>query len=204
MWWSKWNRQKEGNELFPYLSAETTESQQALTGSEILIPALPFRVGRESRQLSAIASTYLSSEDRRQIHEQSNNELYLVEVGELRFISREHFLIGRDFEGRYFVEDRGSTLGTLVGNTQIGGNGKKGKAYLQSGDLIIPGGKRSPFVFRFQLVAEKKYSLRVNLDRTSEMPNPVPPDASSPVGRMSFFRTMRICSACKDWGHYHS
>ncbi len=183
MWWSKWNRQAARKQLFPYLSAETMESQQALTGNELLIPALPFRVGRESRRLSAIASTYLSSEDRRKTREAPSNDLFLVEVGEHRFISRQHFLIGRDAEGQYFVQDRGSTLGTVVGKTTIGGNGKKGKAYLQPGDLIIPGGERSPFVFRFQLLAEQKFSLLVHLDRSGkELPTGTT-DGSSDSGR---------------------
>ena len=183
MWWSKWHKKENRNQLVPYLSAETLVGQQAISGSEILIPVLPFRVGRESRQLSAIASTYLSSEDRRETRERPNNHLYLVEMGELRFISREHFLIDRDPDGQYYVQDRGSTLGTIVGRKTIGGQGKKGKAYMRSGDLIIPGGDRSPFVFRFQLLTEQKFSLRVVPDSPGEKRHPLNAGEGADSGR---------------------
>lgn len=183
MWWSRWNRKEPDRGRLPYLAAETQESQQALAGTELLLSVLPYRVGRESRQLSAIATTYLFSDDRRKSRGRSNNDLYLMEVGENRFISREHFLIDRDSGGRYFVRDRGSTLGTLVGDRTIGGNGRTGMAYIKPGDRIVPGGKRSPFVFRFEMREQQKFSLRVHLDRNEEESPPLSAAGSSKTGR---------------------
>ncbi len=147
----KIKEEKTSQRLVPILTAETAETRTALSGQEILLPVLPFRVGREDRHLSAIAATYLDPKDRRNPDRQANNDLYLPEAGGQKYISRQHFLIQRDSKGRYYVLDRGSTLGTLVGGKRIGGGKKWGKIHLNSGDLIIPGGRKSPFQFRFQL-----------------------------------------------------
>lgn len=150
MGWPK-NLVEMKKKLVPFLKAESPETRTALSGHELLLPVLPFRVGRENRHLRAIATTYQTPEDRRNPRNRSNNDLYLPDAGGKVYISRQHFLIHRDEQNRYFVLDRGSTLGTLVGGKKIGGGKKWGKTYLRSGDLILPGGKKSPFKFRFEL-----------------------------------------------------
>jgi hypothetical protein len=53
----------------------------------------------------------------------------------------------------FFIEDRASTCGTLVGVERLGGNRVGGRRVLQHGDVIRPGGEHSPFAFRFLLPA---------------------------------------------------
>jgi pSer/pThr/pTyr-binding forkhead associated (FHA) protein len=65
-------------------------------------------------------------------------------------ISREHFMIDH-FEGEYFLIDRGSSLGTLVNGTRVGGNRQKGQIALHNGDLITVGNERSKYIFRFEV-----------------------------------------------------
>jgi hypothetical protein len=57
-------------------------------------------------------------------------------------------LIGEE-GGRYFLEDRRSALGTLVEGRTVGGARTGGQCELRDGDVIIPGGSGSQFVFKF-------------------------------------------------------
>jgi pSer/pThr/pTyr-binding forkhead associated (FHA) protein len=150
--------------LVPILKAETPETRTALSGKELLVPVLPFRVGRENRHLRAIATTYQTPRDRRDPKNRPSNDLFLPEAGGKIYISRQHFLIHLDDQGRYYVLDRGSTLGTIVAGRKIGGAKKWGKAFLASGDLIIPGGKKSPFQFRFELRPARTLQLPAIVD----------------------------------------
>ena len=47
--------------------------------------------------------------------------------------------------------DRGSTCGTIVEGTVIGGEGRGGSVALKDGDVIIVGTSLSPFVFKVRL-----------------------------------------------------
>ena len=125
MFRSKNREETPSQRLVPILIAETVESRTALSGQELPLPVLPFRVGHEDRHLSTIAATYLDPKERRNPGRNPNNDLYLPESGGQKYISRQHFLIQRDSKGRYFVFDRGSTLGTLVGG-EGSGEGKNG------------------------------------------------------------------------------
>jgi hypothetical protein len=62
----------------------------------------------------------------------------LVDPVLARAISREHFTVFYDFRaGKFFIEDRSSTNGTLLNGTNIRG---KGPVELKEGDTISPAG----------------------------------------------------------------
>ena len=62
----------------------------------------------------------------------------LVDPALVRAISREHFTIFYDFKaGKFFIEDRSSTNGTLLNGANIRG---KGPVELKEGDTISPAG----------------------------------------------------------------
>ncbi len=131
-----------------YLTALTPESADALRARAINLPYLPFRVGRESRK---ILRTERGLKGERRRAAAPNNDLYLVETGELMNVSREHLLIDRD-AGGFFVLDRGSTCGTLVEGTLVGGGGGRPlRAPLSDHDVVIVGTSSSPYVFKFRL-----------------------------------------------------
>ena len=79
-----------------------------------------------------------------------NNDLYLVEEGEPMNVSREHFLIDRDEEG-FFLQDRGSTCGTLVEGERVGADGQLGRAALADHHVIVVGTSLSRYIFKFRL-----------------------------------------------------
>ena len=135
----------------PYLVALTPASLDALGGRELLIPVLPFRVGREGREPSAQGGHGAGLEDRRRGAVKSGNDLYIREAGQGKFLSQEHFFIDQNPDGTFSLVDRGSTLGTLVEGLLIGGEEKGGTVQLFHGAVIIPGGQDSPYVFRFEI-----------------------------------------------------
>src|SRR5262249_9213681 len=130
-----------------YLTALTPEAEEAIRAKEINVPHLPFRVGRESR-LDTWTRAGLVGERRRSAP--PNNDLYLVELEEPMNVSREHFLIQRE-TGPFYLEDRGSTCGTLVEGETIGGGGRTGRVALRDHDVIIVGTSLSRYVFKFRL-----------------------------------------------------
>jgi pSer/pThr/pTyr-binding forkhead associated (FHA) protein len=70
----------------------------------------------------------------------------------LLHISREHFsieLVG----GEFFVVDRGSACGTIVGGTRLGGALQGGRTGLRHGDQIKVGTEESPYIFQFEVVS---------------------------------------------------
>jgi len=65
--------------------------------------------------------------------------------------SRDHFAIVRH-DGRLFVRDLHSTLGTTVNGVSIGWHFGADEAPLQAGDNeIVAGGAGSPFVFKIEV-----------------------------------------------------
>ena len=135
------------------LVAVTKEAQLALGGQrEVRITQYLFKVGRESR-VGPPASPVLV--ELRLGAAPELNDLYLVEPAwaDLLQISREHFAIGHA-DNQFFLVDRGSACGTIVAGRQIGGDRAGGRTELRSGDEIIVGTERSPYIFRFELVPE--------------------------------------------------
>lgn len=138
------------------LKAMTPEARLAV--SQILIVdgivplhRFPFRVGREMRvkiidgRVERIAR--LKAEN-----ELPNNDLYLVDDGVQFNIAKEHFQIEKDGDS-FYVYDRDSDTGTLVGERQVGAGGET-TAELKDGDLVTIGTRKSPYVFQFIYLGE--------------------------------------------------
>jgi pSer/pThr/pTyr-binding forkhead associated (FHA) protein len=117
---------------------------------DVRITYFPFKVGRESRTAPKPRTTL--TELRLGVSPQVN-DLYLIEPEwvDLMQISREHFTI-EYVDSRFFLLDRGSICGTIVGGRQIGGNRQGGRTELRSGDLIVVGSETSEYVFRFEVI----------------------------------------------------
>ena len=128
------------------LFALTAEAKTALGGSEAEIAEFPFRVGRESRLGEPAKSAF---SEKRKPTNRPNNDLYLIDEGEVIYVSREHFQIARE-DGGFVLEDRRSTLGTIVEGQTVGGDNQGGRAALRDGDVIIVGESGSPYVFKFR------------------------------------------------------
>ncbi len=133
------------------LVAITKEAKLALGGQrEVRVTQLPFKVGRESR---VAPPTNPPIVERRPGTAPESNDAYLVERAgaHLLQISREHFAIEYASD-QFFLVDRGSACGTMVAGIQVGGNRTGGRTELRSGDELIVGTDKSPYVFRFEIV----------------------------------------------------
>jgi pSer/pThr/pTyr-binding forkhead associated (FHA) protein len=130
------------------LVALTEPGKLALDGADYAITEFPYRVGRESRKYDTPEKKALFA-DKRSPANKPNNDLYLVEESELINVSREHFQIDRG-DGGFVLQDRGSTLGTIVEGRTVGGGNAGGRVVLRDGDVIIVGSPTSPFVFKFR------------------------------------------------------
>ncbi len=130
----------------PCLVPLTPEARRAVATPVVPLYRFPFRVGRDLRDPNRKPRFLLR--ERRRGAASGPNDLYLPESGPRLRLSREHFLIGEE-GGRYFLEDRRSALGTLVEGQTVGGARTGGQCELRDGDVIIPGGSGSQFVFKF-------------------------------------------------------
>jgi pSer/pThr/pTyr-binding forkhead associated (FHA) protein len=131
------------------LVALTEPGKVALDGADFVITEFPYRVGRESRKHDTPEKKALFA-DKRSPANKPNNDLYLVEETELLNVSREHFQIDRG-EGGFVLQDRGSTLGTIVEGRTVGGGNAGGRVVLRDADVIIVGSPTSPYVFKFRI-----------------------------------------------------
>ena len=129
-----------------YLIPLTPEARRAAIAPVLLLYTLPFRVGRDRRDPGRKPLVLLR--ERRRGDASGPNDLYLSEPGPKYRLSHEHFLIGAEGDG-YFLKDRGSACGTLVEGRAVGGERTGGRCILREGDVIIPGGSGSRFVFKF-------------------------------------------------------
>ena len=139
-----------GSVVRPYMVGMTLVARKALRGRKLPLAAMPFRVGRETRVLQEPAWTRKKGKDRRKGKSNPNNNLYIQESEQTDFLSREHFLIDDLEENQFVLVDRGSQRGTLVNGILIGGNGKKQTIQISDRAILIPGGKKSGFKFRFE------------------------------------------------------
>jgi hypothetical protein len=137
-------------EFVVFLKAITPESKASLGGSLYRIPHFPFKVGRECR-VAVRPLPFPNS--RRRPDSIPNNDLYLLELGNVLNVSREHFLIDRQGD-TYIIVDRGSICGTLLEGELVGEKRKGGWKPLHNNDVIIVGGSESRFVFKFVLMVE--------------------------------------------------
>ncbi len=130
----------------PYLVPLTPEARGVVGAPAVPLRTFPFRVGRDLRDPD-LKPRFLLRERRRGVAS-GPNDLYLPDSGPRLRLSREHFSIGQE-DGRYFLEDRHSASGTLVEGQTVGGARNGGRRELRDGDVIIPGGSGSRFVFKF-------------------------------------------------------
>ncbi len=133
-------------ELHPCLIPMTAEARDSVGNKAVPIEHFPYRIGRDLRDPLRTASRFFH--ERRRSEDTGPNDLYLHESGRRHRISREHLLIGRQQDG-FYIEDRQSACGTLVDGEQLGGKREGGRRPLVSGDVILLGGKHSPFAFKF-------------------------------------------------------
>jgi hypothetical protein len=131
----------------PVLRPETPASREALQADEVRLDTVPFRVGRESRY--GLVHGQWRSMERRQLESTPNNELYLIDSGDVLNVSREHLVIEEDGDGGYTLTDLGSTCGTIVDDTALGEDSGQRQATLENGSRIIIGTPESPFIFTF-------------------------------------------------------
>lgn len=124
----------------------TPEARKALAGrAHVAIDRLPFRIGRESRM--AVVKGKLTFMERRKGDKPPNNDLYLLDDGELLNISREHLQIEKAADGEVLVYDRGSACGTHVDGRTVGGRDTTGRLALRDDSEIIIGTRESPYRF---------------------------------------------------------
>jgi len=142
----------------PRLIPQTEEARLSISSESIEICKFPFRIGRESRNKNDIVPQHIL--ERRLGKAPPNNDVYLIDSGNLLNISREHFLIDKNDNGGYKLGDRMSACGTLIkgkaGNRKCHGSG----CLLDDGDIIILGTSHSPFVFKF--LAEEEKDLKIS------------------------------------------
>ncbi len=132
---------------YPSLVPLTREARTAASGGDILVEALPFRMGRDLRD-GRHSLLRLFRKERRRSRETGPNHVYLAEHNRPHRVSRQHILIDQE-GGRFYVEDQRSACGTLVEGEALGGQREGGRRWLNHGDVIIVGGNHSPFVFKF-------------------------------------------------------
>ena len=133
-------------------AAEQAVPQAILVAGLVPIRSFPFRVGRESR-VKIVDGRVERIERERPQSTIPNNDLYLVDDGHLLNISREHFQIEQD-QGKYYLYDRGSACGTLVGEQGLGRENREETVELRDGDIITVGTRQSPYVYQFIVLDE--------------------------------------------------
>jgi len=134
------------------LKAVTTEAKQAIghyreINDFVKIYSFPFNMGRETR--TQLINGHLEVLERRKTaHSDPNNDIYLVDNCKLLQISREHFTIKSNAEG-YFIFDRGSACGLMLGDRHVAGKDKGGIFPIKDGDVIGIGKSTTPYFFKF-------------------------------------------------------
>jgi len=136
-------------ETTPTLTPQTREAREALQTDEVRLDRFPFRVGRESR-FGLVRGQWRSME-RRQLAAPPNNDLYLVDTGDVLNISREHFNILLKDDGSYALVDHNSTCGTIVDDTNLGVDCEQTQCDLKDGSTLIVGTQESPYKFTFNI-----------------------------------------------------
>ncbi len=140
-------QRESGADPHPSLVPLTPEARDAVSGRDILVDELPFRMGRDLREGQG-SPFRLFRKERRRSSETGPNHVYLAEHSRPHRVSRQHIVIDQE-GGRFYVEDQRSACGTLVEGEALGGQREGGRRWLNHGDVIIVGGNHSPFVFKF-------------------------------------------------------
>ncbi len=110
---------------------------ETLPDEGLLIPKFPFRIGRASEHIEREPLDL--------------NDLWLLDREPFN-VSRNHVSI--ELQGNsVVVKDRGSSLGTHVNDDFLGGDARVRQSTLLDGDnVLILGGRTSPYQFRVHLV----------------------------------------------------
>lgn len=133
----------------PKLIPMTDQAKKSISNRKYVeVTYLPFRIGRECRL--ATADGRPPRKERRRQDVTPNNDLHLIDSGELINISREHLQIELNHAGEYCVFDRGSTCGTHVDQYSVGGKDATGTLRLKNGSIIVIGTIQSPYQFKFE------------------------------------------------------
>jgi len=136
------------------LKPQTPEAERAvpdgvLEAGVIAIRDFPFRIGRESRG-TMVNGEFHRIERPRPAVWRPNNDLYLIDAGDLLHVSREHCQIERTGDG-YVLVDRGSACGIAVGTAHVGGghSASHPSLPLKDGDTIGIGTAATPYLYTF-------------------------------------------------------
>jgi len=111
----------------------------------LLILDFPFRIGREARVCYSENGPII--QERHNIDQKPNNDVYLLDNNNLLEISREHCSIVKQND-KYILVDRGSACGSMVNRYKIG-NGSAPNCPLEDGDIITLGSEDSEYKFKF-------------------------------------------------------
>jgi pSer/pThr/pTyr-binding forkhead associated (FHA) protein len=147
-------KQKILAKLFPkaVMTALSPEARTALPAVQqangvISILSFPFRVGRESRVM--VINNTVHRVERPTLHGSApNNDIYLMDAGQMLQISREHFRIDQTADG-YLLTDRGSKCGLAVNGKRIGAETGIMSVTLNDGDVIAIGNRTTPYLYTF-------------------------------------------------------
>ena len=112
----------------------TPVAQEALGSTSMEIEKFPFKIGRKTENFYSDLF--------------SHNDLYLRDTRPFD-VSRNHLSI-QYYQEKFHIRDRGSTMGTIVNETRIGGPVKRHEIELLKNreNLIILGSYNSPFQFK--------------------------------------------------------
>jgi pSer/pThr/pTyr-binding forkhead associated (FHA) protein len=142
------------------LKAMTQESKHSMIKREFaqeIIPIYnyPFRIGREAR-VQYVEGEIILQERHKLSGQEPNNDVYLLDNGQLLQISREHCSIVQTPENTFVLQDRGSACGSMVNQFEVGGDDHNGSCPLKDGDIITLGSKESSYKFKF-IVLDVEY-----------------------------------------------
>lgn len=115
------------------LEGITPQAVGSLGGKPLELKTVPFKIGRADRmdRLDPFAYDDLSLTDKEPFN-----------------VSRNHCSINLSGQGRFFIMDRGSRLGTLVNGVRVGGGGLNQLNLSRSNNIIVLGNADSPFQYR--------------------------------------------------------
>ncbi|WP_136796806.1 FHA domain-containing protein [Desulfosediminicola ganghwensis] len=139
------------------LKALTPEAIEAMPQPQrvndmVIIRKFPFRIGRESR-VRMVDGRIVRVERPKLGGREPNNDLYLLDGGELLNISREHLQLEKHPDG-YKLIDRGSACGVRIGERAVGGCDDGGEMELVDGDVFVMGTTQSPYRYQFIVLDE--------------------------------------------------
>lgn len=134
------------------LTKEATNSVGQCNKGIIPISTFPFKIGRESRIGENERGLFIKLRFRKSTSV-PNNDVYLIDNGSTKQISKEHFTIERT-NNFYLLKDRGSKTGTTINDITYGGSEKDIEQVLNDGDIIKIGSSDSEFKFQFLVLED--------------------------------------------------